>query len=371
MRRYLAVAAALVLAGCATRPDSGIGDVRIAKSAQVALYTIDEKADGALRSATVRGDKTQDILLLSGGGSDGAWGAGVLRGWSESGRRPNFDIVTGVSTGALMATLAFLGPDYDDELGDLYTKVTDKDIYRNKGLLGALRGAVYDRTPLENELKRTITPEVVEKVAAEHRKGRRLYVATVDLDKGVLVPWDMGRIASSSEPGKVDVYRAVLAASAAIPGVFRPVYLTADDGTPDTHVDGGTKAPVLFKPFMIDNDVPTKNVWVVVNSAMPLYNPSGKVGANINKLMARTISEMLRIMLERKLYQVYATARNGGATFNLSYIPDTVKETDPLEFDPAEMARLFEAGRAAGKAGRWEMEPPRLVEVERIPMRRR
>ncbi len=355
----------IFLAGCATRPVTVTGDPALVAEAQVR-----EVNDGGkpLRDAAVPPtlDGRHDVLLLSGGGSDGAFGAGVLVGWTETGTRPKFDIVTGVSTGALMATLAFLGPQRDPDLKRLYTEITTKEVLKSRGLLGLLNGGSYFvATPLEAMIAKTVDEAMLAEVAAEWRKGRRLYVATTDLDRGVTVTWDMGRIAASSSPYKAELYRQVLAASAAIPGVFRPAYMPSAAGKVAMHVDGGVKTAVLFRSYMIDPSGEPQHVWAIVNGQIRWEAEGGPAKANVDTVLPRTISEMMRTITWRSVYRVYVMAKNGGADYNLAYIPDDVAETNPIQFIPAEMARLFEAGRKIGRDGKWQREPPRLERLER------
>lgn len=365
--RAITVWLALLLAsGCATRPIKADDDLKLALAAKV--LSADVKDVPLTRGApTLRAiGGRQSILILSGGGSDGAFGAGVLTGWTALGTRPEFDVVTGVSTGALMATLAFLGPSYDSQLREFYTRSTNKDIYKSRGVLGLFKGSMYNRAPLELAIARAITQEVLDKVAVEHARGRRLYVATTNLDRGLQVAWDMGRIASSKSPGRLDLYRSILAASAAIPGVFEPVYIKSIDDTPALHVDRGVKSAVLFQSFMIDDQSTNKQVWTIVNSRIGYARTDGLSGANVNKLIGRSISEIMRAVMENTVYRTYVRARAGGATFHLSFIPDEVEETDPIQFEPTEMQRLYDAGIAWAKAGRWTAEPPRLERLDRI-----
>ena len=365
-RFIIALVAVAALAGCATRPITADGDLKLALAAKV--RTTDTEGVPLARGAPVLRavGRRHSVLVLSGGGSDGAFGAGVLTGWTALGTRPEFDVVTGVSTGALMATLAFLGPAYDLQLRDFYTRSTNRDIYKSRGVFGLLKGSMYNRAPLELAIANAITDEVLDKVAAEHARGRRLYVATTNLDRGLQVAWDMGLIASSKSPGRLALYRSILAASAAIPGVFEPVYIKSVDETPALHVDGGVKSAVLFQSFMIDDQSKDQHVWTIVNSRIGYARTDGLSGANANKLIGRSISEMLRAVMENTVYRTYARARGGGAAFHLSFIPDNVEETDPIEFKPSEMQRLYDAGVAWVKAGRWTAEPPRLEKYDRV-----
>jgi predicted acylesterase/phospholipase RssA len=364
--RMVAVAFALfILDGCATRPLEATGDLKLALAAKV--RTADAAGVPLTHGAPVLRaiGSRHSVLVLSGGGSDGAFGAGVLTGWTALGTRPEFDVVTGVSTGALMATLAFLGPNYDPQLRDFYTQSTNKDIYKSRGAFGLLKGSMYNRAPLELAIAHAITEEVLDKVAAEHARGRRLYVATTNLDRGLQVAWDMGRIASSKSPGRLELYRSILAASAAIPGVFEPVYIKSIDESPALHVDGGVKSAVLFQSFMIGDQSTNKQVWTIVNSRIGHARTDGLSGANAHKLIGRSISEMMRAVMENTVYRTYVRARASGAAFHLSFIPDDVDETDPIEFKPAEMQRLYDAGVSWVKADRWTAEPPRLERFDR------
>lgn len=358
---------AALLAGCATRPHDADGDLRLALAAKVRTTDAKGVPLAKLQAPVVHAiGNRHSVLVLSGGGSDGAFGAGVLNGWSELGTRPQFDVVTGVSTGALMATLAFLGPSYDAQLRTFYTQSTNDDIYKSRGIFGLLKGSLYNRGPLELAIANAITDEVLDQVAAEHARGRRLYVATTNLDRGVQVAWDMGKIASSKSPGRLALYRSILAASAAIPAVFEPVYIKSVDETPALHVDGGVKSAVLFQSFMIDDKSHDQHVWTIVNSRIGYARTDGLSGANANKLVARSISEMLRAVMENTVFRTYVRAKSGGAEFHLAFIPDEVEETDPIKFKPPEMTRLYEAGRAWVKANRWASEPPRLEKFERV-----
>lgn len=367
MRRVLLViVGGASLAACATRPDDvPLADPGLAKLALVS--SVDENGAPLGDPPPVRQvGRRHDVLLLSGGGSVGAFGAGVLVGWSEAGTRPDFDVVTGISTGALMATLAFLGPAQDARLTSAYTQITSKDVMKRRGIIGFAKNAsVYDRGPLERLIEEIVTEELLDAVAAEHRKGRRLYVGTTNLDEGVATSWDMGRIAASRSPNRLQLYRKVLVASAAIPGVFAPVYIKQSDGPPTMHVDGGVKRALLFRSYMIDPRGSNERVWAIVNGRISYTNPAPATGTNSASIIGRSISEMLRTISYRTIQQVYTMANNARAQFSLAYLPDNVPEPSPIDFDPDDMKTLFEAGRSIGKSGKWQSEPPRLERYER------
>ena len=94
-------------------------------------------------------NQTSNYLSLSGGGDNGAFGAGLLVGWTEQGSRPEFNLVTGISTGALIAPFAYLGKDYDPILREVYTQIKPSDVFKSRGFLSGFFGdGLADTTPL-------------------------------------------------------------------------------------------------------------------------------------------------------------------------------------------------------------------------------
>jgi predicted acylesterase/phospholipase RssA len=367
MARMMLMAPALLLAGCATRPEAPPFEASTLARAAIVSAADDDGTPLGDPPPVRQIGKRYDVLLLSGGGSVGAFGAGVLVGWTASGTRPQFDVVTGISTGALMATLAFLGPSRDADLARAYTQVTKKDVMKRRGIIGfAKRASLYDRGPLERMISEIVTEQMLDEVAAEHRKGRRLYVGTTNLDNGVATVWDMGRIAGSKEANRVQLYRRVLLASAAIPGVFSPVYINQSDGPPAMHVDGGIKQALLFKSYMIDPRGSDEHVWTLVNGHVSFIGNKTLSGTNSGSIIGRSITEMLRTITYRSVERIYTMARNARAQHHLAYLPDEVEEPSPIDFDLAAMQRLFEAGKAIGAKGQWQAEPPRLERYQRM-----
>jgi len=173
-----------------------------------------------------------DFLAISGGGANGAFGAGFLNGWTASGMRPKFKIVTGISTGALIAPMAFLGLQYDIKLEKYYTTVSTKNIMNVQGWLGImsiLTGESYASTrPLQHLIAELVDDNVLKEIAKEYANGRRLYIGTTNLDTQRFVVWDMGAIAASGCPGSLKLFRKVMLASASIPGAFPPVYFDVE-----------------------------------------------------------------------------------------------------------------------------------------------
>jgi predicted acylesterase/phospholipase RssA len=376
---FLALSMALAACSASLRPTAD----DVGTSAQFGAIPLFDAADKPMEpppGATIAGrevvpavqTKDLNVLAISGGGSDGAFGAGVLKGWTESGKRPVFNIVTGVSTGALIATFAFLGSSWDRDIERFYTGITDAQIYSAKGMFGFFEESLYDTAPLRAMIEKVVTPKLLDAVAIEHRRGRRLYVATTNLDSGLIVVWDMGGIAASDQPSRLETYRDILVASAAFPGFFKPVYVrhNEDGGSAKMHVDGGVKAPILLRAFMIDGPQKKKAVYLLVNGKLSLKAPvDAAVKPTVLEISKRSIAELMRGLTYKTIYQAYVTARQARSAFRITYVPDDELEIDDaLRFNPSEMKRLFEVGRKVGSnpSVGWQTEPPRLESLERV-----
>ncbi len=295
-------------------------------------------------------------LAISGGGADGAYGAGVLVGWSSLGTRPEFTMVTGVSTGALTAPFAFLGPDYDDELKLLYTTLDSSSIFSRRSVFSIIRGdSVADNTPLMRKLEKYVTDDMIAAIAREYRKGRILSIETTDLDAGRPVIWNIGRIADSGHPDAGHLIRQVLLASASIPGVFPPAYIKvqAPNGRTydEMHVDGGTSAQMFLYPTSTNFaqlrellDIQgTPTAYVIRNSRLQAsYKP---VKARLPDIAGKSVASLIRTQGIGDAYRIAATTQRDGVALNMTWIPMTAPE-DPGEtlFDPAYMTALFEYG---------------------------
>ena len=230
--------------------------------------------------------KTHEYLAISGGGSKGAFAVGLLLGWSEAGTRPEFEIVTGVSTGALIAPFAFLGSEYDATLKEIYTGVSTKDILTERNVLvGLTSDAMTDSTPLLKLIQKYVTPRVMNELATEFRKGRQLNVATTNLDAGRPVIWNLGEIAASGQPRALELIHKILLASASIPVAFPPVLIEVEaQGRKfdELHVDGGGASQVYLYPLGIDwrhitealNVQGNPNVYLIRNDRLdPEFEP--------------------------------------------------------------------------------------------------
>lgn len=371
LRLFAVVSVCLVIASCNIRPK---------ESLEIRALTPTEAIDlsvGATNSIPAVVNKpagrTLNILAISGGGADGAFGVGILNGWTKTGTRPDFDIVTGVSTGALMATLAFLGPQYDDVLRELYTNQTNDKVFRDKGISGLFSDSLYDYAPLKKQIQNLISRQFLDQVAAEHAKGRRLYVATTNLDAGVLVVWDMGQIAGGNRANAVLMFQKVLRASAAIPGYFKPVYIKPVKGVQlrQAHVDGGLKEPILVSSFLFRTPAKKRSIYLIVNGRLNEFEIESAVKPVLADIARKSITELNRSLLYTKIYQSYVRAKNSGTKFNIVAIPDNVKPSkQALDFDPKRMRALYRVGYAVAiSANPWSSEPPRLQKLERIASR--
>jgi predicted acylesterase/phospholipase RssA len=309
----------------------------------------------------------QHILALSGGGANGAFGAGLLAGWTESGGRPDFDVVTGVSTGALSAPFAFLGSQYDKTLASVFTTTSTRDVLFVRRFLALFRAdSATDAEGLRNLVARHIDRPLLGKIAQAHAAGRRLFVATTNLDSGEPTIWDMGRIASLNHPGALDLFRAVLTASASIPVAFSPVYIPVEaDGRKydEMHVDGGVSAQVFLMPVgpaAADSDVGSevrKHVWVIRNARLSV-EPE-QVKPRISAIGVRSVGLLIRSQGISNLYRMYSQAQREGFDFSLAYIGPEFTEEPTEAFDPDYMRDLYDYGFAQAANGHpWVEIPP-------------
>ena len=323
------------------------------------------------------GSRTMHALVLSGGGSNGAFGAGYLNGWTKAGNRPTFKLVTGISTGALIAPYAFLGPAYDAKLEELFTTVTSKDIYEFRSPFTVLKKDSFARTdPLALKLEEVIDDKMLRAIAAEHRRGRRLYVGTTNLDAQRLMVWNMGAIAASGQTGSIDLFRKVLLASASIPVAFPPVYIEVEvDGRrfDEMHVDGGVTAEFFLWGAMVDiadaarelqldrSHRPPASIYIIRNGQIDAAPE--QVEPKLIGIASRSMVTLLKAVAMGDLIRVWALAERDGVDFNYIGIPPEHAEADVSTFDPGDMRRLFELGRAIALSSEpWRKEPPTWVQ---------
>lgn len=317
-----------------------------------------------------------DFLALSGGGGDGAFGAGILCGWTEAGTRPRFKLVTGISTGALIAPFAFLGPEYDAKLKEAYTTISDQDIYRVPNLLKLLINlgrieSVARTQPMAELLDRFFDDNMIRAVAAEHLKGRRLLVGTTQLDAQRQVIWDMGAIAAYGTPEAFKLFRHILRASASIPMALNPVYIKVKAGGQEydeLHVDGGVRAEVMLYEDALNLFTTRKKIrapipdrprklYIIRNAQVAPEYESTK--PHIGDIGTRAISSLTKFQGVGDLYRIYVLAQRDGIDYNLAYIPLDFHPKRASEFDTNYMNQEFDMAYNLARSGyKWHKYPP-------------
>ncbi|MBP3960980.1 patatin-like phospholipase family protein [Gemmata sp. G18] len=320
--------------------------------------------------------KPQHVLALSSGGLYGAYSAGVLDGWTRAGTRPEFDVVTGTSTGALIAPFAFLGSEYDAQAMKLYTGVRTQDIFRVRAWVTIpFRDALATSLPLQKLIDSQITQELLERIAEEHRKGRRLYVGTTDLRTRRAVIWDMGAIACRPCPEGCMLFRDVLLASSSIPGVLPPVpFRIAIDGHRETeyHVDGGITAPLFMPPGVFESagagagagadPMLTKaNFYAIVSGK--LYPDEGIVRRRILPVLSASTGAVLFAHCRAELANTYWQSQLAGMRYHMVALrQDTdIQVNTAVSFDREIMMKLYREGLNDGQSGpNWKYIPPAL-----------
>jgi predicted acylesterase/phospholipase RssA len=319
-----------------------------------------------------------EFLAISGGGEDGAFGAGLLVGWTAAGTRPQFKGVTGISTGALTAPFAFLGSDYDDELREVYTKISADDVLQQRWMLAAVyEDAMADTTPLRKTIARYFDQDLLAKIAEEHAKGRILLIGTTNLDARRPIIWNIGKIAASGHPKALELVHSILVASAAIPGAFPPVLIDVEvDGKTyqEMHVDGGASAQVFVYPPSLDirqldlerGSTRERRLYVIRNARL---DPDwAQVERRTFSIASRAVSSLIQTQGVGDLYRIYMAAQRDRIDYNLAYIPETFKTPLTKPFDSEYMNQLFKVGYDLGAAGYpWAKLPPGFTAPEIEP----
>ncbi len=376
LRISLGLLALLVLAACASPPERGLslkapsyatlpnGSEPLNPTQPSPIYAAVTAipGDNVIRYLERKRGHALNMLSLSGGGQNGAFGAGFLIGWRESGRRPEFDVVGGVSTGALLATHAFLGTPADDlKLEEMYTQVTKHDIYEERGFVSLLGAdSLRDTAPLRALLSKYITAETLERVAAAYDDNRLLFVGTTNIDYGQTWVWNMSLIAKA---GDLELYRKVLLASASFPIVFPPVEI---DG--HLFVDGAARSNVVV-PGMGGTRKPNPpvygpgNLYLIDNGRVT--QPPQALRRALGDVAATTVSVMMEQSMQTALIRSYFGTKVLGYSFKMVGIPEDVDiGNDVLAFDPTQMRAAFDAGRAlATRPDPWHSAPPNSGDI--------
>ena len=387
--RSLGLVFYLLLAGCAALPRQeavpaameeratvlGTPGLRYWAGRDPADFVADAKAayDRELATWRAAGNRgplpPADFLAVSGGGEDGAFGAGLLCGWTAAGTRPAFKAVTGISTGALTAPFAFLGSAYDDKLRAVYTETSAADVLRQRSYLATiLQDAAADTAPLRRTIARYFDQPMLDAIAAEHAKGRLLLIGTTNLDARRPIIWNVTKIAASGRPGALALVQNILVASAAIPGAFPPVLIDAEvDGRSyqEMHVDGGASAQVFLYPPSLNlraqdraaGIARERRVYIIRNARL---DPDwSQVERRTLSIAGRAITSLIQTQGVGDLYRIYVTAQRDGVDYNLAYIPETFTTELKEPFDTAYMRELFRVGYDLAAQGYpWAKVPP-------------
>ncbi len=314
----------------------------------------------------------RNLLALSGGAEDGAFGAGLLNGWTESGQRPEFAMVTGISTGALIAPFAFLGPDYDDELREVFTTLDKGKVLNLQILSGLLGGLAFaDTDPFKETISRYATQEMLDAIAAEHRKGRGLLIGTTNLDAGRPVIWNIGALANSGDWRALRLFRDILLASASVPGAFPPVLFEVEAGGEaydEMHVDGGVGSQVFAYPPSVslkaigaNLGVPVKRTLYVVRNAK-LAASYQAVKPRLGQIAARSLVVLIKHQGIGDVFRIYALAQRDNVDFRLAFIPPEFDVELKEPFDQNYMSALYDLGYEIGRSGDfWLEKPPGVI----------
>ncbi len=328
-------------------------------------FTVEEENAAVIpgiANARIWGDSASDFarllptatgpwLAISGGGSDGAFGAGLLTGWSESGTRPEFSVVTGVSIGALIAPFAFLGSRYDEEVHKNFTTIGAADIFEDR----ITRDSLFDYWPLKRLIEHRVTPQLLSEIASEHARGRRLFIVTTNLDAGRRMVWNMGAIAARGDENALKLFRQILLASSSIPGFFSPVAIEVEANGKkfsELHSDGTLTSPFFVMPEAMlwaggTARAPIAQLYVIVNSKL---GPEFKItDRSIAGVLARSIGVALTAALRAEIMLVHAGLQRQGIGLRIASVDDAFDHPSRGPFDGKYMQALYEFGVAAGK----------------------
>jgi len=379
-----------LVAGCSTLPRidavpanksakaviPGIGDVRYAVDSQENMQRMAQDiAAAALREAAWRkshgiySQPNSNFLALSGGGDKGAFGAGLLNGWTASGTRPEFVLVTGVSTGALIAPFAFLGSAYDAQLKDLYTNTPRQHLIERRSIFSILNSdALLDTTPLRMLIEHYIDRPFLDAIAIEHAKGRQLWIATTNLDTRQKIVWNMTQLATNQDPRALTLFHDIMMASAAIPIAFPPIMIEVEvngETFSEMHVDGGAMAQVFIYPPKLDIHLPLQTSensrqragYIIMNEYLtPRWENTPR---GILNIAGRSIDSLIQTQGIGDLFRIYLTSHRDNIDFNLAYIPSDFNHPNPGVFDNDYMRALFERGyQLASQGSMWNATPP-------------
>ncbi len=347
----------------------GMPDMRHYTDKSVSLFMrkslVDSFKDEGKLEYLADGIKTYPVLLIGGGVSNSAYGIGLLNGWLKQGSRPVFKIVTGYSSGSIIAVATFSGKDYEDRLAELFLSISTKDVIRQKNILNILFGnSLYSSTLFAKKIDDLVDEGLMARIAQEHAKGRRLYVGTTDLDAQEFVIWDMGALASIGGPDSLKLFRKIILASCSFPATLPPVYFQVEAGGrryDEMHADGGVVGGIFYIDQLIENLGFRTRLYVLNCCYMSPH--SRQVEDNLTAITSRLIETHTAAKMAGDTFKLYAFAKEKGWDYNLAYIPEDFMPNQKEMFDKQEMRRLFKRGYDDAAVGyRWHKAPPGLVE---------
>ncbi|MCK9604162.1 MAG: patatin-like phospholipase family protein [Candidatus Omnitrophica bacterium] len=369
----------LVLSGCAhvrhAVPENLVGKAVVVGMPDMRYY-VDKSVSSFMRQSLkdsfkdegkseylADGIKTYPVLLIGGGVSNSAYGIGLLNGWSKEGSRPVFKIVTGYSSGSIIAVATFSGKGYEDRLAELFISISTKDVIKQKNILGILFGnSLYSSALFAKKIDDLIDDGLMAKIAQEHAKGRRLYVGTTDLDAQEFVIWDMGALASIGGLDSLKMFRKIILASCSFPATLPPVYFQVEAGGrryDEMHTDGGVVGGIFYIDKLTENLGFRTRVYVLNCCYMSPH--SRQVEDNLTAITSRLIETHTAAKMAGDTYKLYAFAKERGWDYNLAYIPEDFKPNQKEMFDKQEMQRLFKRGYDDAVEGyKWHKAPPGL-----------
>jgi hypothetical protein len=372
----------LALPGCArvryAVPENLVGKAIVVGMPDIRYYTdkpdsffmmrqslVDSFKEEGKSEYLVDGIKTYPVLIIGGGVSNSAYGIGLLNGWLKKSSRPEFKIVTGYSSGSIIAIATFAGKDYEDRMAELFLSISTKDVIRQKGILGILFGdSLYSSTLFAKKIDEIMDKDLIARIAQEHAKGRRLYVGTTDLDAQGFVIWDMGALASKGSHDAVKMFRKIVLASCSFSATLPPVFFQVEAGGKrydEMHADGGVVGGIFYIDQLKKNLVFRTRLYVLNCCYMSPH--SRQVEDNLTAITSRLIETHTAAKMAGDTYRIYAFAKEKGWDYNLAYIPEDFVPKQKEMFDKQEMRRLFKRGYDDAVVGyKWHKAPPGLME---------
>ncbi|WP_338623881.1 patatin-like phospholipase family protein [Agarivorans sp. OAG1] len=343
------------------------------ESTEITEHNIEQEYQSILDSRARNNGVGSDIyhLALSGGGVNGAFSAGVLNAWTANGDRPEFDLVTGVSTGAIVSVFAYLGSDYDSTLKNYYTETPMSSLFQVKSIWSLLRGeAVLDTAGFEDQVRSYIDADIVKQLAEQRAKGRLLVIGTTNLDNEKMSLWDVGKIAQVGSDEAITLIQNIIIASSSVPGAFPAKSIVIDDGQQrfeELHVDGGVSRQVFLVPQWAYYNLPfernPQHVFVIRNGLLkPHYQVTNN---NLTDIGLRSISTIIRNQGIGDVEHIYHFAQHNQMSFRLAYIDNDFSKISDEAFTKEYMTSLYQYGYQKTRAeSLWEDVPPSLQHVQ-------